>query len=105
MSGIHNPDHAKRLSSNYPLGVTPDNVLMADVADTLLQRGDEHIPAFKELISLAQACMILTPSERPAFGCHGEAEGTIVRRLSLLEGALSAQPAVSDGHLNTSVTS
>ena len=82
VSGIHNPADAKRLSSDYPLGVTPDNILMADVPDTLLQHSDEHIPALKELIGLAQACMSVAPSERPAFGSRGEAEGTIVGRLS-----------------------
>ena len=55
---------------------------MSVVPDTLLQHSDEHTPALKELIGLAQACMSVTPSERPAFGSRGEAERTIVGRLS-----------------------
>ena len=82
MSGIHKPDDAKRLSSNRPLGVTPDKILMMDVPDTLLPRSNEHILALKELIGLAQDCMILTPSERPAFGNRGNPKDTIEGRLS-----------------------
>ena len=82
VSGKCNPVEAKKLSSEQPLGITPDDVLLKDVPDTLLQHSDEHIPALKELIGLAQACMSVAPSERPAFGSRGEAEGTIVGRLS-----------------------
>ena len=73
VSGKYSPVEAKKLSSEQPLGVTPDEVLLKDVPDTLLQHSDEHIPALKELIGLAQACISVAPTERPAFGSCGEA--------------------------------
>ena len=62
MSGRSSPDEAKALSTDFPHGMTPDDVLVSAVSDALLLQKKEHKPALRELITLAQACMSMEQS-------------------------------------------